>query len=107
MDEQPSTTRNTAQTEDQTLCRSTRLPALRCYTCGEPCHLQTSCHNQTRHGLISEGNTEEQLPIYHCYGEEDTQEDGTGELMMANKGHSLVVRRSCMGHQCLDELYNY
>ncbi|KAF8086976.1 hypothetical protein N665_0606s0003 [Sinapis alba] len=102
-DTQTNSARNTTQGDEQPLRRSTRPPALRCYSCGEPGHRQTACPNQTHQGLITDGNTEDQLPVYDSYEDNEPQEEEGVEQTVGDKGHLLVVRRSCMAPQRQDE----
>lgn len=58
--------RTTTQPEEN-LRRSTRIPSLKCYTCGEPGHRKSACPNQSHRGLVIEEANDED-PVYYSYG---------------------------------------
>lgn len=94
-DASTTTPRTTTPAEDNNPRRSSRIPALKCYTCGEPGHRQAACPNQTRRGLVIEDMAEKQDAVYDSYGEdEDDKADKT--LPTGDTGHMLVIRRSCL-----------
>ncbi|ESQ30059.1 hypothetical protein EUTSA_v10012229mg [Eutrema salsugineum] len=84
--------RNSTTLDESTLRRSTRPPALKCYSCGEPGHRQTACPNQQRRGLLLE-DTE---GVYNSADEEDT---GIYEETLTSGDSNapvLMLRRICL-----------
>ncbi|XP_013624806.1 PREDICTED: uncharacterized protein LOC106330972 [Brassica oleracea var. oleracea] len=92
-DAQPQTT---GQPEDPNLRRSTRPPALKCYTCGEPGHRQSACPNKNRRGLVLDTAKDDLQPIYDSYDDDD-EDKAEDEVLptTGDTGHLLVLQRSC------------
>ena len=88
--QRPSTT-----TEDPNLRRSSRIPAIKCFSCGEQGHRQANCPHQQRRGLLLEGNKKDDAAVYDSYDEEDTEVEAVLPPL-DNKERLLVVRRSWM-----------
>lgn len=83
----------TKQTGQQELRRSTRPNALKCYSCGEPGHLQTACPNVTRRGLLTENVK------WDDDGSEPREDEGEElleERTAGDKGTLLMLRRVCL-----------
>ncbi|CAL9227148.1 unnamed protein product [Arabidopsis halleri] len=81
--------------EDQVLRRSSRN-ALRCFGCGENGHRQTACPNQTRRGLLVDGQQSDNDPSYDSDGEEQNQEEPLVYLTHGDNGPLLLVGRTCL-----------
>ncbi|XP_013624082.1 PREDICTED: uncharacterized protein LOC106330070 [Brassica oleracea var. oleracea] len=73
--------------------------ALRCFTCGERGHIQTSCPKQTRRGLVIQEDDDDE-PQYDNY--KDKPDDST-DVLHGDVGLSLVVRRNCLVPKALQE----
>lgn len=81
--------------EEQTLRRSSRTNALRCYSCGEAGHRQTACPHATRRGLLMDEQHNE-LEVYDSQEEEEALDDEDIHQTAGDTGHVLVLRRSCI-----------
>ncbi|XP_013639428.1 PREDICTED: uncharacterized protein LOC106344638 [Brassica oleracea var. oleracea] len=88
----PSTKPSTQ--EEQTLRRSTRPNALRCYSCGEHRHRQTACPHATRRGLVAEDVHDQD--VYDSQEEEEPNDEDIIIPTTGDMGHMLVLRRSCI-----------
>lgn len=88
--------------EEQTLRRSTRPSALRCYSCGEPGHRISACPHSTRRGLIVDGQHEEQ-EVYDSQEEEDESGSDAIHHTTGDTCRMLVLRRSCIAHTRNDD----
>ena len=73
--------------------------ALRCFTCGERRHIQTSYPNKTRHGLVIQ-EAEDDEPQYDNY---ENDPDESTDALHGDVGLSLVVRRNCLVPKALQE----
>ncbi|KAG2298645.1 hypothetical protein Bca52824_035117 [Brassica carinata] len=94
-----SATKPAAQDEQQ-LRRSSIPSALRCYSCGEQGHIISACPHATRRGLLTDETISEQ-DVYDSQ-EEDGQDDDVHQTI-GDKGHLLVLRRTCFTPQRHDD----
>lgn len=75
------------------LRRSTRPNALRCYSCGEPGHLQTACPKGGRRGLLAKETK---------WDDDNEEDDGnrleelTDDRTAGDQGTLLMLRRICL-----------
>lgn len=95
-----SATKPAAQDEQQ-LRRSSRPSAIRCYYCGEQGHIISACPHATRRGLLTDETIDEQ-DVYDSQ-EEDGQDDDDVHQTTGDKGHLLVLRRTCFTPQRQDD----
>ena len=87
--------------EKQTLRRSNRANALHCYSCEEHGHRQTAFPHATRRGLIAKDQHHDQ-EVYNS--QEESEGDNDLPLpITGDKGHMLVLRRSCITPRRHDE----
>lgn len=87
--------KSSATPDDQNLRRSTRIPAIKCFSCGEQGHRQAACPHQQRRGLLAEEAKTDENAVYDSY-EEDEEETDAAILPQDKTARMLVVRRSCI-----------
>uniref|UniRef100_A0A0D3E4T0 Retrotransposon gag domain-containing protein n=1 Tax=Brassica oleracea var. oleracea TaxID=109376 RepID=A0A0D3E4T0_BRAOL len=68
--------------------------ALRCFTCGERCHIQTACPNNGRRGLIANDREITGEPVYD--DDEDQYDDTGEEQVYGDTGTCLMLHRNCL-----------
>lgn len=84
--------------------RSNRIPAIKCFSCGEQGHRQAACPHNTRRGLIADDKTGEDEAVYDSYEDEDIVEDTTTPDQ-AGTVKLLVVRHSCAAPRRQDNMW--
>ncbi|XP_056864510.1 uncharacterized protein LOC130511487 [Raphanus sativus] len=89
-------------TEEQTLRRSTRQTAIRCYSCGEPGHRISACPHTSRQGLVIDDASGDH-EVYDSQEEETDDDDDMVHKTSGDTGHMLVLRRSCFTPRRQDE----
>ncbi|XP_024013113.1 uncharacterized protein LOC112087328 [Eutrema salsugineum] len=95
-----NSTRAPLAPNDNTLRRSSRPNALRCFSCGETGHMQTACPKQSKRGLLIE-EIEHSYDSYHDDIVEDELLDNTE--LEGDSGPLLVARHICLAPQVLEE----
>ena len=89
---------NNRTTEATTNAPDTRPPArtnaLRCFTCGEKGHRQTTCPNTGRRGLLANDRELIGEPIYDT--DNDQINDLDEEQVQGDTGTFLMIRRNCL-----------
>lgn len=69
---------------------------LRCFSCGEPGHRQSSCPTRSRRGLLAEEFHDELKPIFDDDGEKT-------EYVEGDTGPLLMLRRRCLDDNTADK----
>ena len=89
-----NTTRAGAPPDSIAASKPPRTGALRCFSCGESGHRQTSCPNQTKRGMLTHETEHDGEPLYDDYGSDE--EGMKDEIILGDTGHALVLRRNCL-----------
>ncbi|CAA7053553.1 unnamed protein product [Microthlaspi erraticum] len=89
------------QTETIGSSRPTRPNALRCFSCGERGHIQTSCPKNTKRGLVIQ-ESEDLGPQFDEY-DSDHQHDESVDEIRGDIGLNLVLRRNCLAPRAAQE----
>lgn len=87
-------TKSNTNTETIANSRPARTNALRCFSCGERGHIQTSCPKHNKRGLLLQ-ETDELEPRFDEY-DSDSKEDTTEDVIPGDIGLNLVLRRNCL-----------
>ncbi|XP_026383818.1 uncharacterized protein LOC113279341 [Papaver somniferum] len=79
--------------------RQTRPNSLRCFSCGDIGHRQSNCPNRNRRGLLLDtaGNDVEVI-----YEEEAAEPQDEVEVLIADSGPTLMLRRVCLAPRGTD-----
>lgn len=99
------TTKPQTAPDDQQLRRSNRIPAVKCFSCGEQGHRQAACPHQQSRGLIADGIKDDDSPVYDSYDEDDKDEDDAVLPLNGATNKLLVVRRSCTAPRRQDTMW--
>lgn len=76
--------------------RPARTGALRCYTCGENGHIQTTCPQRNRRGFLNQDSNIDDEPKYDDY-DSDSPPNTETEFIAGDTGPQiLVLRRNCL-----------
>lgn len=80
--------------------RNNRPSSIRCFSCGEIGHRQSNCPTRNRRGLLLDtaGNDVEVI-----YDDDAEDPDDTPEVLTANTGPALMVRRVCLAPRGLED----
>lgn len=87
-----STSKPTTLADSIAASRQPRNGALRCFSCGETGHRQTSCPNQHKRGLLAHDTEFDGEVRYDNYASDSNEQDEN--LIHGDTGHVLVLRRN-------------